>query len=490
MPRFFESFCSKSEKLINACFTRIRALLNKASAFLFSLHKRLKKIKRVRHIEAFGYYYYRLWTKSKYRALIFKILKEKVKPAWEKFNLLNSLFYWASLLMYRLGFNKQGDFLAGAMQEKSGLNRHVFYRYLLKELFLYFFVAFLFFFFIFFVNQILLIIQKILEKKVPLWDVIRLMTYALPSIIAQSAPFATLVGFLMCLGRLVSENEVLIFRASGQSYASILAPVIILGGIISLGSFFVNDYLLPLGTIKYNKLYRSILASNPAVELEPNSVKKTVDKTLVIGDVKGDNVSDLIFFDTGSDGQQRIVVADESKVKKASDPGVLMTLEMNNAAVMLFDKSHRDKYDLLTSDVMNLNVFESSISATSQKVSPREMTSWDLHKQIKAFESIEGHSKKQLNSYKLEYNKKFSLPFGSIFFAFLALPLALLFGKHNGQTIGLIIGIVICVLYWTVMVLGQIFGNRGGLNGFWVMWAPNIIITVTAGIFYSRLAGK
>lgn len=480
----------KIEMLISRFMENLRNACKKAITVIFSNIKKIRQHRKIRRIETLGFYYYRLWTKNKYRLFAVKFIKEKIKPAWDSFNFLNTVFHLSALLMYRLGFKKQGDFLDTAMQEKSGLNRHVFYRYLLRELFLYFFVAFLFFFFIFFVNQILLVIQKILEKKVPLWDVLKLMMYALPSIIAQSAPFATLVGFLMCIGRLVSENEVLIFRASGQSYTAILAPVIILGAIISLGSFFVNDYLLPLGTIKYNNLYRSILASNPAVELEPNSVKKTVDKTLVIGDVKGENVSDLIFFDTDSDGQQRIIVADASKVKKSSEPGVLMTLEMNNSAVLMFDKAKRDKFDVLSSEVMNLNVFESSISATSQKVSPREMTSYDLRKRIKDFEKIEGHSKKQLNSYILEYNKKFSLPFGSIFFAFLALPLALLFGKHNGQTIGLIIGIVICVLYWTLMILGQIFGNRGGLNGFWVMWAPNITIFIAAFIFYVKLIGK
>ena len=44
---------------------------------------------------------------------------------------------------------------------------------------------------------------------------------------------------------------------------------------------------------------------------------------------------------------------------------------------------------------------------------------------------MENYSKKQMNQYKLEYNKKFSLPFGSIFFAILAFPLALVFGKET-----------------------------------------------------------
>ncbi len=480
----------KIEKMIDRTMNFFRSIELKIKQKIAAKFEGSKTQKKILHIESLGYYYWRIAVNSRFAKAVNFFFKEKVKPFCQKFNFVNSFFYVLSVIARFFGAKKLSAWLKHAMQEESGLNRHVFYRYLLKELFLYFFVAFLFFFFIFFVNQILLVIKKILEKKVPLLDVVKLMFYALPGIIAQSAPFATLVGFLMCLGRLVSENEVLIFRASGQSYRSILTPVIVLGFIISLGSFFVNDYLLPLGTIKYNRLYRSILASNPAVELEPNSVKKTVDKTLVIGDVVLDWVSDLIFFDNGDSEQQRIIIADNSIVRKSKDPGVLMTLEMNKATVLLFDRSKRTDYDVLSSELLNLNIFESSISATSSRVSPREMTSYDLHKRIKQMEESEDFSKKQLNSYRLEYNKKFSLPFGSIFFAFLAIPLALLFGKHNGQTIGLIIGIVICVLYWTMMILGQIFGNRGGLSGFWVMWAPNIAITVAGSLFYIKLIGR
>lgn len=90
---------------------------------------------------------------------------------------------------------------------------------------------------IFFVNQILLLAEDILKKRVPVADVVRLIVYSLPAIIAQSAPFATLVGFLMCLGRIMTENEVLILRASGQNYAVFVIPVLILGLGISVISF-------------------------------------------------------------------------------------------------------------------------------------------------------------------------------------------------------------------------------------------------------------
>ena len=116
----------------------------------------------------------------------------------------------------------------------------------------------------------------------------------------------------MCLGRMASDNEILIFRASGFSFRSILYPVLVLGLAISLVSFFVNDYLLPLGTIKYNELYRKIMRSNPSVVLEPNSVKQIGSSTAVIGDVKDSNVSDVIFFTKRGSNEETIIVAGES----------------------------------------------------------------------------------------------------------------------------------------------------------------------------------
>ena len=105
-------------------------------------------------------------------------------------------------------------------------------------------------------------------------------------------------------------------------------------------------------------------------------------------------------------------------------------------------------------------------------------------------EAEEEVSKRTLNNYRVEYNKKFSVPFASLFFALLAMPLSLIFAKRSGQTIGLIIGLMISVLYWALTILGQIFGIRIGLNGFWAMWTPNFVIGLAGVVLYFRLRKK
>ena len=369
-------------------------------------------------------------------------------------------------------------------------NRNILIIYLVKELLLYFLIAFLFFFMVFFVNQILLMAEDILKKRVPIIDVVRLMSYSLPFIIAQSAPFATLVGFLMCLGRMMTDNEILVIRASGKSFMVILLPVLILGGGISLLSFFVNDYLLPLGTISYNKLYTEILFSDPTIELESNSVKRTDDATLVIGEVTDTLVSDLIFFDVNDQGQTRVIVSGATEINNSTEPGILMNLTMDSALVCSFDSADARSYDVMRAGKTTMNVFASSFFSDSSSNNPREMTSVDLYKFIRQAKEEGSTSSLRMNMYKLEFHKKFSLPFASIFFALLAMPLAILFGKHNGLTVGLIIGIFLCVAYWAAMILGQTFGIRQGLSGFWTMWLPDFFVGGAGIVFYLVLVKK
>lgn len=374
---------------------------------------------------------------------------------------------------------------------KSILRNHILIKYLFKDLFLYFLVSFFFFFMVFFVNQILLTVEDLLAKSAPFADVMRIMVYSLPFIIAQSAPFATLVGFLMSLGGMMTSNEILIFRAAGISFFKIFIPVAMLGVIISIGSFFVNDYLLPLGTIKYNQLMRKIMNSTPSIELESNSVKHLDTSNIVIGNVEGNKVSDIVIIDP-KDDEDRLIVAGESVLVGAKEEGVLMQFDMKDATVLTIKTDKNSDYDILRSERTVLNVFDSTFLG-SYSQSPREMTTYDLTKALNAMKAEETDNLstlRKINLWDMEWHKKFAIPFGSIFFALLAFSMAFLFGKNNGQMIGLFLGIVICVLYWAVQIIGQLLVTKVGLNAFWCIWTPNILVGLFGVIFSTRLLKK
>jgi lipopolysaccharide export system permease protein len=187
--------------------------------------------------------------------------------------------------------------------------------------------SFLFFFFIFFVNQLLLMAQEILTKRVPFNQVALLVLYSLPSIIAMAAPFASLVGTLMTVGRLSSDNEVLVLLSSGLSYRNIFLPALVVGLLISIMSFVANDVLLPAGTVQFSRLYRRILVSTPALELEANSVKRFKDTVVVTGNVTGNAINDVLILDKTSDGERRVIMAKTAELKDGGKQGLSLDLD-------------------------------------------------------------------------------------------------------------------------------------------------------------------
>ena len=375
----------------------------------------------------------------------------------------------------------------GKKLREPRLRNHVMLRYLCRELTLYFIVCFGFFFVVFFVNQILLLAETILRQRVPVRQTVLLIVYCLPGIVAQSAPFATLVGFLMCLGRMGTDNEILILRASGLRYSFILRPVVCIGLFISVFSFVMNDYFLPLGLLNYNRLWRKIVESDPAVEIEADSIRKLNGATLVIGGVDGRHIDGLVMFDRNTSEQSRIIVARGCDVKDSEAPGVLMQFDMSGATVFTLGQRQRSDFDVIEAQRVQLNAFDSIFMDSQEEIAPNSMTSFDLWNKIQSMKNDLSVTYIRMNAYNLEFHKKFSIPFGSIFFALLAFPLSLIFSRRDGQTLGFIFGTIISVLYWAATILGQIFGFGSGLNGFWMMWGPNLFLGLAGIVLYLRL---
>jgi len=362
--------------------------------------------------------------------------------------------------------------------------RKTLFLYLFKELLLYFFVSFLFFFLIFFINQILFMAEDILSKKAPVKQVVLLVIYALPSIIATSAPFAALVGTLMAIGRLVSDREIMVMNALGVSLQFIIMPVLVTGLLISVVSFMTNDILLPAGTIEFTKLYKKILTSTPALELESNSIKRNQNAIVISGLIHNEIMDSLLVIDTDSNGNKRIVASSQANIIKSTETDVLMSLNMKNAIIASFDKKDRGVFDVIESKAVLYNILTKNIlSSYSGAISPREMSSIDLYKELKQREKSD--DKKTINLYRMEFHKKFTIPFAAFFFTILAFPLGLS-SKTNGQSTGFILGLIIAIIYWALLIGGQTLSVRLGFDGAFMMWIPDLAIFGFGLLFMGR----
>jgi lipopolysaccharide export system permease protein len=67
----------------------------------------------------------------------------------------------------------------------------------------------------------------------------------LSQIIVLLLPFTILLGLLYSLGQLSASREIIAFTQSGRGIVKLLTPLLVLGGLLSLVSFFLNFHLAP-----------------------------------------------------------------------------------------------------------------------------------------------------------------------------------------------------------------------------------------------------
>jgi len=435
----------------------------------------------------------------------------------------------------------QGDYRRSRARPAGRARFSVIARYVSNEFLFCFFVCFLFFFAVFFVNQILLMAEDILSRKAQLKDVLLLLVYSMPSVVAMSFPFASLVGALMAVGRLSSDNEMLAIMAAGIPSRRVFMPFLALALAFSLVSFVMNDYFLPRGSIEFSKLYRKLAASIPALELKPWSSRHYKDVTIVTGDMEGSKIKDLLIFDRSEENEERVISAGEASLSVDESRGD-MVLELSDIWQHTVKAGENDRFEWARASSMEYRISMPEDTDDSTVLGPRDMPSVDLAKVIAgkasaldlrvrkrdadeaaarnslaaAYEAEVAGSSPWANSaarlspslavlrtaqgsrptdrtlqvYILEYWKKFSIPFGALFFVVLAFPLGML-AKRSGRTMGFGVGILIAVIYWALLLGGQTFGTRLSWSPFWSSWAANAIVLVSGlALWIARLRNR
>ncbi len=366
-----------------------------------------------------------------------------------------------------------------------------------------------------------------------------LVIFSLPSIIAISFPFAALVGALMAVGRLSSDNEMLAFQAAGVPLSRIFVPVLALGIVFSFVSYSMNDYFLPLGTINFGKHYRKLLYVHPELELESYSIKRYEDSTIITGKVEGKEIHNIVIFDKTTNNDMRVILAERAKLAESEEQQGVISLLLENVFSQTPDRKNVKRFEYFTSDKMLYNILLSDITFALRNPGPREMSSYDVWKVIQSKskalndQKLEQQStvdrlgfqiasyyrglidtlqsgadigpqkanlsatlaeyRKQKNReivdrslqiYLLEFHKKFSIPFGCLSFVFFAFPVGL-FTKRSGRSVGFGIGLFISILYWGILISGQTFGLRLNFSSGFSMWLPNIVILLLSIVAFA-----
>ncbi|MDQ6766363.1 MAG: LptF/LptG family permease [Candidatus Eremiobacteraeota bacterium] len=318
------------------------------------------------------------------------------------------------------------------------------------------------------INSFFLAAHYVINTHVPFGLVARYIVLQIPSYVFLILPFATLFSVLQGLGRLAGDNEITAMRTSGVALNRIARPTIILGVVVTLLAFFVNDYIAPQSQHKSQTVFREIAYNSTQPIIQADQFVRTEDgsHSIFVGSMDPQGVMHNIqIYSLGSGYFPETLTA-------ASGRQISGKLVLYNGVHTTFSQSgfvtkqqHFDSLEFPLTDATLL--FEGPRG-------PFEMDSRELAREIKVQRSG-GADVRQL---EMTLQMKYAMPVACLVSILIGFPLAIRFGK-SGRGVGAMLALLVLVGYWLVMAATNALGQNGALPTFVAAWVPNIAMAGT-----------
>lgn len=320
-------------------------------------------------------------------------------------------------------------------------------------------------------------LDNIKENDVPWRTVGQFYICFLPRILVQSVPVALLVSILFVLGEMVRYGELVALRAAGLSLQRITVGALLAGGLVTLGTFIVYGWVVPLGSSLANEIKENVIdperagRHHPIFYVDPESGKTIWISRYFPQSSRGENV---IIVEYLSD--QNLVVTQAEKIRWAPETSEWFLENAVQCWAIGDEISYPDPVAEMAADI------QTDPAQLEDPILPAdEMTHREISEEIHRRHN-KGHRAPDL---EVAQHMKFALPAVNLIVPFLAIPFAV--RKRRG---GLILSFGMCIVL-TLVYLGLIAGSSGlgrfGLIPPWLgAWGPNALFLAGGLWFFFR----
>jgi len=363
----------------------------------------------------------------------------------------------------------------------------IIYRYILREISYPFLMILFVMTFVLIMGKLLQLMDLMVNKGVSFYDILKLFFLLFPSFLIFTIPISLLVSILIGLGRLSSDNEITIFKASGVSLYQMLYPVAFAALIAFVLTTITTFYLVPQSKFATKNLLFTVAKKKASVGIREKVFNDDFKGILLYAEsipVHGSYMEGVIISDTRIIKEPSTIIA--KKAYLVSDPKLMtITLRLENGSTHIVDSKMKNyrKMDFRFYDV-NLDT-ESSIAEEDKlkTKSSSELTIWEISEKLKS----SGLDQNALRELAVEMNKNVALPMSCIVMGLLGIPLGI--RSHRAvRSRGFTIGLIIVLIYYFLILGGETLTETSGLSPFVGIWTPNFIFGILAIYLFIRAA--
>ena len=222
------------------------------------------------------------------------------------------------------------------------LQRDILKRHTGPFLFCFFTVMFLLL-----MQFLILHVDKLIGKGLPLGIIIELILTNLAYMVVLAAPMAVLVACLMAYGKFSELNELTALRAAGVNPIHVIIPVLLVASLLSVGLVYFSNYILPDANQRARSLFIDIRLKKPGFDLKSNEFYDGIEGyTFLVKEVdsEADSLYNVTLFQEPSSQQEKAYIKAEKGSLQSEADGQTLTLYLYDGSILrLLDKRENNR---------------------------------------------------------------------------------------------------------------------------------------------------
>jgi len=329
--------------------------------------------------------------------------------------------------------------------------------------------------FVLLLGRLLKLVELVINKGIPLFDITQLFISIMPSFLVLTIPLAFLLGVMLGFGRLSADGEILALKSNGISLYQMARPILLLSLPACLLTGAMTLYLRPACETFFRQQLFDIAASHASVGLQPQVFNDEFDDLILYAnhiDDRSGTMRQVFISDERDSSAPAIIMAEKGFLMTDSrNRKLLLRLEQgtmhrqpqdngNNAGENIYQVLHFSGYDV------NLDLTPQTTAGKQRQPKTKELSLTELKI---AVDTAPADKRQDLLA---ELHTRWVLPVAPLLFALLGVPLGIQSHRSGrGGNFALALGIFLC--YYLLLSFADTLVADAGWPAT-TLWLPNL----------------
>jgi lipopolysaccharide export system permease protein len=355
-------------------------------------------------------------------------------------------------------------------------------RYIFREILFPFaiaLVALTFIAFLAFSQQIGWLLELIIRQTPSMRDLWTITAAYIPNVLTFTIPMAVLVGILTGFGRMSSDSEAIAFRAAGVSMIRLLVPVLALGVLAFATNLAMTVWLAPQTAARLRDLRYEFVAKQVSLEVKPRIFNESLTNYVLYvqnASREGYNWQGILLADMSEPDELRVTFARSGTVTKDDDRRIF-ALTLTDGSRHVVSTRAPNRYAPSSFDTTTISVPMPDAPPKQDKIAISETPTATLWSAMKTGTAD--------YEQRVEFHRRFALPFACLVFALAGLPLGVS-TTRGSKSMGLVLSLILMLVYYLAFIGGTRIADNAQFSPFLGAWLPNLAFAVLGIILIAR----